>query len=387
MARDELGNVIDGQHVSFAYATGGHDVVCPEGVCTSNTAGEFTVTATALPGGGKPVVTKSVDLTVVPAGVAALSVTPENASTPAGTPVQYAVGGVDEFGNALPDQTASSTVTYTPAGGGDPVVCEDALCGPTTAGLYQVDVSEPGPAAPTSDATSLTVVPAGLDTTHLEPADLSVVAGDTVSYSVLGNDSFGNALDEQTGISTVTVALTEGGDPIACPHGVCRVTDAGLYTVTSTTPGPDDDVVATTSLDVQPDVLASLTVTPGNAETRTGVSVTYTVTGADRFGNDLGDLTGDAGLTLVPLAGGDPVDCDGADCTAYVAGTYRVEAMVDGVSGAASLYATATRTSIAVDPEGDTTGLTFGDDVPVSALVTSPDGPIPSGMVQFSTRR
>jgi hypothetical protein len=384
VGHDELGNVIDGQHVSFAYATGGHDVVCPEGACSSNTAGEFTVTATALPGGGQPAVTKSVDLTVVPAGVAALSVTPADATTPAGTPVQYAVGGVDEFGNALPDQTAASTVSATPVGGGEPVVCEDAACALTTAGVYQVDVSEPGPDAPAPDATTLTVVPAGLDTTHLEPADLSVVAGDPVSYSVLGNDSFGNALGEQTGISTVTVAPFEGGDPIACPHGVCRVTDAGSYVVTSTTPGPGDDVVATTSLDVQPDVLASFHVTPGTAQTRTGVSVTYTVMGADRFGNDLGDLTGDAELTLVPLAGGDPVDCDGADCTPYVAGTYRVEALLDGVSGGASLNALATRTTVAVDPEGDTTGLTFGDDVPVSALVTSPDGPIPSGLVQFT---
>ncbi len=205
-----------------------------------------------------------------------------------------------------------------------------------------------------------------------------------MSYSVIGVDAYDNELDDQTGASTITVAPADGGDQVPCPRGVCRVTGAGSYLVTSTTTGPEGDVVTTTSLEVTPDVLASLKVTPGTAQTRTGVAVTYTVTGSDRFGNDLGDLTGDAELTLVPLAGGDPLDCDGADCTPYVAGTYRVEALVDGVSGGASLNALATRTTIAVDPEGDTHGLTFGDDVPVSAMVTSPDGPVPSGLVQFS---
>ena len=383
-ARDSFGNLIADQHVDFSYASGGHDVGCPDGTCSPTSTGAYTVTASALPGGGQPAVTQDVALTVSPAGVAVLSVTPENKSTPAGTPVQYAVSGVDEYGNTLPDQTATSTVTYTPAGGDTPVVCEDALCGPTAAGLYLVDVTGSGPEAPLGDATTLTVVPADLDATSLEPADLSVTAGDTVSYSVIGVDAYDNELDE-TGASTITVAPSEGGDPIACPRGVCRVTDAGSYVVTSTTPGPaEGDVVTTTSLEVTPDVLASLKVTPGTAQTRTGVAVTYAVTGSDRFGNDLGDLTADAELTLVPLAGGDPVECDGADCTPYVAGTYRVEVLLDGVSGGASLNALATRTTIAVDPEGDTEGLTFGDDVPVSAAVASPDGPVPSGLVQFS---
>ena len=333
VARDSYGNLISGQHVDFSYASGGHDVVCPDGTCSPTAAGDYTVTASALPGGGQPAVTDNVALTVVPAGVAALSLTPDNASTPAGTPVQYAVSGVDEYGNALPDQTAASTVTYTPVGGDTPVVCEDALCGPTAAGVYEVDVSESGPEAPLADATTLTVVPAGLEATSLEPADLSVTAGEAVSYVVTGVDAYDNELDEQTGVSTITVAAADGGDQVPCPRGLCRVTGSGSYLVTSTTPGPDGDVVTTTTLDAQPDVLASLTVSPGTAQTRTGVAVTYTVTGSDRFGNDLGDLTDEAAVTLVPVAGGDAVACDGADCTPYVAGTYRVEVLVEGVSG------------------------------------------------------
>jgi len=384
VARDELGNLIEGQHVSFSYADGGHDVVCPEAACSPTSAGDVEVTATALPGGGQPPVTETVGLTVVPTGVAALSVTPDNATTPAGTGVQYAVGGVDEFGNALPDQTAASTVTFTPIAGGDSVVCADALCAPTTAGVYQVDVSEPGPNAPLPDATTLTVGAADLVETWLEPADLSVVAGAPVSYSVFGEDTYGNALDEQTAASSIEVAPADGGVAIPCPRGVCRVTDAGSWVVTSTTPGVEGDVVATTALDVQPGVLAALRVQPGTSQTRTGVPVTYTVTGDDRFGNEIGDVTGDATLTLVRLGDGDPTSCEGAVCTPYAAGTYQVVAELDGLSGVASLHVLATRASIAVDPEGDTAGLTFGDAVPVAATVTSPDGPVPSGRVQFS---
>ncbi len=150
---------------SYSYASGGHDVVCPNGTCSPTAAGELhrhrIGSARRRPARRHR---RASILTVVPAGVAALSVTPENASTPAGTPVQYAVGGVDAFGNALPDQTAASTVTYTPAGGDSPVVCEDALCGPTAAGLYQVDVFRARSGrARSADATSLSVVPADLD--------------------------------------------------------------------------------------------------------------------------------------------------------------------------------------------------------------------------------
>ena len=300
-----------------------------------------------------------------------------DASTKAGTPVVYAVNLTDGTESA---STAPETLSISPDDEGTGATCTATTCSATKVGTYQVTAGF----GAFEGTTTLTVVPAGLATSHLEPADQSVIAGEPVSYSVFGSDAYGNALDEQTGASTITVAPVGGGDSNACPRGVCRVTDAGSYVVTSTTPGADGDVVATTSLAALPGALASLHVTPGTAQTRTGVPVTYTVNGADRFGNDLGDLTEYAELTLVPLEGGDPVDCDGADCTPYGAGTYRVEARLDDASGVASLHAVPTRTTIAVDPDGDTTGLTFGDDVPVFALITSPDGPAPGGLVQFT---
>ena len=107
-------------------------------------------------------------------------------------PVQFTIGGTDQFGNALPDQTAASTVVATPVGGGASVSCAVRALRPhRRGGLLRQRLADRS-RRPASDATTLTVTPAALDRLEISPDDATTVAGNPVVYTVTGYDEFDN---------------------------------------------------------------------------------------------------------------------------------------------------------------------------------------------------
>ncbi|GAA5135101.1 hypothetical protein GCM10023339_72580 [Alloalcanivorax gelatiniphagus] len=367
---DSNGIAIPGQQatISYAPADGGASTICADAACAPAEAGTYTVTATA-PGADGPV-TDTTTLTVLADGVAALQISPEDATTTAGTPVQLTVGGTDQFGNALPDQTAASEVVATPVGGGEAVTCESGLCDLTVAGVYSVSADQAGADAPAGDATTLTVTPAGLDRVELAGDD-TTAAGTPVVYTVTGYDEFDNVRAD----GTPTVTATRGGTTVACPNGVCAPTTAGTWTVEGAISGETD----TASLEVAAGPLASLVVRPDVTTVTPGTAVAYTATGADTFGNDLGDRTAQSTFTI--QRGSDQaVACQGAVCTPAAPGTHRVTATIGAVSGSSALVSALPSVTVEL---GALPAATYGDDVPLSASVDSPDG-TPTGTVQFS---
>ncbi|PUA81549.1 Ig-like domain-containing protein [Nocardioides currus] len=368
---DSSGNAIPGQQATYSFtpAGGGASTVCPSGACAPVSAGTYTVTASA-PGKTGPV-TSSTTLTVLADDVAALSITPEDSATTAGTPVQFTVGGIDEFGNALPDQTSASTVVATPVGGGTPVTCASGLCDLTVAGVWSVSASQSGAGAPASDATTLTVAPAALD--HVELAgDATTVAGTPVVYTVTAYDRFDNV---RQGAATVTA--TRGATTITCPNGVCAPTTAGTWTVQGTVGGETDSA----DLEVTAGPLSSLVVSPDVTTVTPGTDVTYTAAGADTYGNSLGDRTATSAFSLQRADGsGSSVPCPDAVCTPGAPGSFRVTATDGSVSGTATLVSALPSVSLEL---GALPTSTYGDGIPLSATATSPDG-APSGSVQFN---
>jgi subtilisin-like proprotein convertase family protein len=358
--------------VTVTPAGGGESVVCPAGVCTPTEAGAYTVTATA-PGSEGPVTT-STTLTVVADGVAALSITPEDASTVAGTPVTYTVGGTDQYGNPLPDQTAASIVTATAVDTGLPTACPGGVCDLTGAGVYSVSASQEGPGAPTPDATTLTVVPAAPVAIRIDPVQVQAVVGDGVPFTVTVIDAFGNESDRT---SQATVTASDGGERYPCVDGLCEIDVAGDYTITAT----DGALTDTAELVLAPGAAASLVVEPAIATTRAGVPVTYSATAYDAFGNEIGDVTPGTTFTYEPLDGSTTASgCAGAVCTVDVAGTYRVVGTLGALSDAAALSVTVSTASLVLDPVTD---VTYGDDVQVTGTVSGADG-VPSGTVQLT---
>ncbi|MCW2832470.1 MAG: hypothetical protein JWN68_423 [Nocardioides sp.] len=370
---DSNGLSIPGQQATISYAPtgGGASTVCPDGDCAPEAAGTYTVTATA-PGATGPV-TDSTTLTVLADGVAALSISPEDATTTAGTPVQFTVSGTDQFGNPQPDQTSASTVVATPVAGGTPITCVDGLCDLTVAGVYSVSASQSGDGAPAGDATTLTVTPAALDRLDLSPDDSSTAAGDPVVYTVIGYDDYDNARVD----SGATVTATKGAATLACPNAVCAPTQAGTWTITAT----NGAITNSTTLEVNAGPEATLLISPDVTTVTPGTSVTYTVAAADTYGNSIGDVTTDSTITLQHADGSGPdAACPDAVCTPQDTGTYRVTASLGELTGTATLVAALPVVRLELGPLPTST---FGDDVPLSATATSPDG-VPSGVVQFS---
>ncbi len=370
---DSSGNAIPGQQATYSFTPtgGGTSVVCPDADCAPEADGTYTVTATA-PGATGPV-TSSTTLTVLADDVAALSISPEDETTPAGTPVQFTVSGTDQFGNALPDQTAASDIVATPVGGGADTACTAGLCDLTVAGVYSVSAEQTGAGAPAGDATTLTVTPAALDRLDLSPDDDSTTAGDPVVYTVTGYDEFDNALVD----SGATVTATRGATTIACPNGVCAPTSVGTWTVDAA----NGSITDSTTLEVTAGPLATLVVSPDVTTVTPGTSVTYTATGADTYGNGLGDQTEASTFTFEHADGsGSPTACPDAVCTPADTGSYRVTATRGSVTGTATLVAALPSVKLTL---GALPTATYGDNVPLSATATSPDG-APSGAVQFS---
>ncbi len=367
---DSHGLPVPGQQATISYAPvdGGASTVCVDAACAPEAAGTYTVTATA-PGADGPV-TDSTTLTVLADGVAALQISPEDATTAAGTPVQFTVSGTDQFGNPLADQTAASDVVATPVGGGEAITCVDGLCAATVAGVYSVSADQTGADAPAGDATTLTVTPAALD--HVEvTGEGTTTAGTPAVHIVTAYDAFDNV---RTGGSP-TVTASNGDSTVTCPNGVCSPTTAGTWTVEGTLGGESD----TTTLEVAPGPLASLVVTPDVTTVTPGTDVAYAATGADLYGNDLGDRTAQSTFTIT--RGSDTaVTCDDAVCTPAATGTHRVTATIGSVTGAATLVSALPSVSLEL---GALPASTYGDDVPLSATVASPDG-TPTGTVQFT---
>src|SRR5205814_1495592 len=106
---------------------------------------------------------------------------------------------------------------------------------------------------------------------------------------------------------------------------------------TSTTAGPHQvsaslgSFVAAADLDIVAGPAANLHLT-GTSEVTAGGTATYAVQGFDQYGNPLGDSTSTSTLTITPDG-----SCQGANCTATVAGGHVVTATLGSVTATAPL--------------------------------------------------
>ena len=317
------------QKLAISPSTAGTGADCTDTTCVATKAGTYTVVASYAG------FTALTTLTVEPAGPASIELTPDDTSSAAGTGVPFTVHASDAYGNALPDQSENSTVVTKLLEGGPSLTCPDAVCAPTTAGLYKVNATLPGPDGSTlSDLVTLDVTPGPLAELTISPQDASTNAGQAVGYHVVGSDAYGNLRPEQG--ATYTYAPVEGGDKVVCSTNACGPTKAGYYTVTASAPGADGAVTAATTLSVVPAGVAALTITPEDEKVAAGSPVHYAVGGVDGHPFTRPDQTASSSVTAVPAAGGDPVACPEGVCTLTTAGTYTVSAAAPDTAGDAT---------------------------------------------------
>src|SRR5205823_942086 len=153
-------------------------------------------------------VTGSTTLTVGPATLVSIAVTPANPSIPKGTTQQFTSTGTYSDGSTL-DLTSSATWVSS-----NPVVATinaGGLAGGAAAGTSQVSASSSG----VTGSTTLTVGPALLLSIALTPANPSTPQGGTQQFTATGTYSDGSMLDvtssatwvsSNSAVATITVA-------------------------------------------------------------------------------------------------------------------------------------------------------------------------------------
>lgn len=278
--------------------------ISPDGLCgfdscqatVADSGGtHHTVTGT-IAAALHPTATRS--LVVGTGPLAGLSVTGGSPTVQVGTATDpYVVTGVDVYGNDLGElPTSDVTLTLDPEG-----TCDDTTrtCTPTHVGPHFVFFTHVG--GYHTDV-QLAVTPGPLDHLVLSPSSASVIAGAYQGYLARGYDAYGNSLGDVTGATTFTTAGGGG----ACTGSSCTATSGGDHTVT----GTDGSATGTATLTVTHAQLWTIALTGGSATVGAGVDTApYVVTGYDRYGNSVGDVTADTTLSISPDG-----QCSGATC-------------------------------------------------------------------------
>jgi hypothetical protein len=302
---------------------------CAGSTCTAPEPGKYQVTGTIV--GTKVSATATLDVLDPPLEQVVLD--PTLTEIAAGGSRTYHATGLDARGRPLGDLTARTTFTVDRGGS-----CAGASCGADRTGVYTVTGHVMG--STVTGTARLVVRPATLDRLVIDPVTASVSAGAAQAYTARGFDAFGNDLGEFTRDTTFSIAPAG-----SCTEVRCSADEIGTYTVTAAVAG--SSVTATAELRVVPARLDALVLDPPVASVAVGAWQTYRARGFDRFGNDVGDVTGRTVLTIGP--GG---SCTETRCTAAVPRDYTVFAAVDATVRATSRLhvAAGTPTELVLDP-------------------------------------
>ncbi|HET7799922.1 MAG TPA: hypothetical protein VFL38_05840 [Humibacillus xanthopallidus] len=231
----------------------------------------------------------------------------------AGGTVTYAARGLDATGRTVVDLTALTTFRITAPGR-----CSGPACSTTRAGSATVVGTVTIPDGTFRASAALRVLPGPLGRVTLVPQQARAVAGRAVSFRAVGTDWFGNPLGDVSGRTAFTMSA-----PGSCTGSTCTATKAQQYAVRGTVDVAGRQVTGTATLVVDPGSVATLTVSPSRTSVSAGQPVDVRAQGADTFGNPVGDLTARATFTMTA-----PGRCTGASCTATLAKTYEIAAIV-----------------------------------------------------------
>ncbi len=191
----------------------------------------------------------------------------------------------------------------------------------------------------------------------LSPQNATVAAGNTLAYSAVATDAFGNGWNAT---AEVTFTTSGGNGFLGTPPGnhVFSATVAGVgFPITGTIAGAGGPVVATTAVTVTHGPAVSLTIAPRGAVVTAGDWVTYTAVATDAFGNGW-----DATAEVTWSAGGGNAFA-GNVLSATVAGTWPVTGTLGAAADATTVTirpgpVAALRMSPVPDPQ--TAGVPFG---------------------------
>jgi uncharacterized protein YjdB len=207
-------------------------------------------------------------LTVTPATLVSIQVTPAAASVAAGTTQQYAAIGTytdrstqDLTRSASWSSSDTNVVTVSPSG-----LATGVSAGSATIAASLGGVTSYPPVA-------LTVTPATLVSIQVTPATASIAKGTTLQYVATGTYS-----DRSTQILTRLVAWGSSDTALATigTEGLATGGSKGTASITASLAGVTSN---TAVLTVTPAAMAALQITPATAQIAAGTAQQYTATG------------------------------------------------------------------------------------------------------------
>ncbi|MDQ3340063.1 MAG: Ig-like domain-containing protein [Myxococcota bacterium] len=314
-----------------------------KGLATAQNPGTTTIGATF---GG---VTGTTQLTVTPATLASIQVTPTNASIADGTTLQYAATGVFTDGSTQ-DLTATATwSSTTTAAAISNAAGSRGLATAQEAGTTTISATS----GTTTGSTTLTVTAATLASVQVTPTDFSIAKGTTLQYTATGLYTDGSVQDittlatwSSTNSLVATISNASGS------QGLASSVNPGTTTITAIFSGAS----GSTSLTVTAATLVSIDVTPKTPSIANGTTQQFTATGlyTDSSTQDLTDqATWGSTLTSVATISNTPGSHGRA--TAAGNGTTTISATFGGQTGTTTLTVTGiVLTSVVVTPGNPT---------------------------------
>ncbi len=311
-----------------------------EGLALGIAAGQATITAAS---GG---VSGSAPLTVTPAQLVSISVTPANPTAAAGATQQFAATGAYTDGSTQ-NLTATATWSATPAtiasvgnGAGSQGLAQALAAGQATIAAASGSVGG-------SAILTVNPPPAQLTSISVSPSVAVIFAGSTQQFTATGTYSDGSTQD-LTGTATwsddpssvASVSNTPGS------QGLAQALTTGAATITAT----DGTISATAQLSVVP-LLTGITVSPSSANISVGGTQQFTATGTYSDGSTE-DLTATSTWTTNPATAATIGNAPGNAglAQALASGSATISAAFATINGTASLTIAPVLVSISVTP-------------------------------------
>ena len=321
------------------------------GLATSVAAGSCTITAAS---GG---LSGSTTLTVTPATLVSLAITPSNPGVAKGTTQQFTATGtfsdssIQNLTNAVTWSSSNTTIASISNAAGSNGLASALAAGSTIISATQGSISA---------STTLTVNPATLAALSITPAASSVAKGTNQQFTATGTYS-----DSSTQNLTNSVTWTSSNTAVATisnaagSYGLAATTGAGSTTIKATS----GSVSGSTTLTVTPALLVSIAVTPANATIGKNASQQFAATGTYSDGSKQ-NVTGSVTWSSLNTSVATISNAAGSNglATGISAGSASIKAVSGSISGTASLQVADRSVTLAWDaPATNTDGTALTD--------------------------
>jgi hypothetical protein len=256
-----------------------------KGLATSVATGTTSIEAT------QSGITGSTLLTVTPAVLQSIAVTPANNSIAKGTTLQFvAIGTYSDNTTQVLTTTASWSSSVTTIATVSSAVGSEGLA--TAVGVSATGTIITASSGGISGSTTLYVTAATLQSIAITPPNPSIAKGTTEQFTAIGTYSDGTTQDltatvawESSDLTVATISSSAGSDGLAS-----TATSTGTTTISATLGSPGGPVTGQTTLTVTNAVLSSIIVSAANGSIAKGTTEQFTAIGVFTDGSTQ-DLT------------------------------------------------------------------------------------------------